>query len=323
MNINDIKKIVTFNASSIPVLFEMCRIARIAETINSMVDWRPDNSKVSPGFLIETLIVTILRGRRPLWKIEEYWAQQKYDLIFKGSGITIEQFNDDAYARALDKLKTVNMKELISRICLTMLQAHDISIESLHLDTTSISVEGSYEDANEGDFKINQGHSKDYRPDLKQFKIGAAVQQDGLPMMGQLLSGNTSDKEWNPEAVLEMKAFFDKHRYKDIILIGDSATVSSFEALDKLKGTLFISRFPLKPLAVSKHGRKPLGRVFPGRISEPWVNHHVKKRHSIDYGVSEKVLMAPYTGLSLPTHLPFETKRKKLWQSGGKRNVNH
>ena len=35
----------------------------------------------------------------------------------------------------------------------------------------------------EGDFKINNGHSKDYRPDLKQFKVGAAVQQDGLPMM--------------------------------------------------------------------------------------------------------------------------------------------
>ena len=244
MNINDIKKIVTFNASSIPVLFEMCRIAKIAETINNMVDWRADNSKVSPGFLIETLIVTILRGRRPLWKIEEYWTQQKYNLLFEDSGITVEQLNDDAYARALDKLQTVNMTELVSRICLTMLQAHDISIKSLHLDTTSISVEGVYEDADEGDFKIVHGHSKDYRPDLKQFKIGAAVQQDGLPMMGQLLSGNTSDKEWNPQAVLEMKAFFEKHQYKDIIFIGDSATVSSFEALEQLKGTLFISRFP-------------------------------------------------------------------------------
>jgi transposase len=244
MNINDIKKIVTFNASSIPVLFEMCRIAKIAETINNMVDWRADNSKVSPGFLIETLIVTILRGRRPLWKIEEYWTQQKYNLLFEDSGITVEQLNDDTYARALDKLQTVNMTELVSRICLTMLQAHDISIKSLHLDTTSISVEGVYEDTDEGDFKIVHGHSKDYRPDLKQFKIGAAVQQDGLPMMGQLLSGNTSDKEWNPQAVLEMKAFFEKHQYKDIIFIGDSATVSSFEALEQLKGTLFISRFP-------------------------------------------------------------------------------
>ena len=60
-------------------------------------------------------------------------------------------------------------------ICLTMLQAHNLSIESLHLDTTSVSVEGIFDDENEGDFKICHGHSKDHRPDLKQFKIGAAV----------------------------------------------------------------------------------------------------------------------------------------------------
>ncbi len=244
MNKDDIKNIVAFNASSIPVLFEMCRIAKIAETINNMVDWRSDNSKVSPGFLIETLIVTILRGRRPLWKIEEYWTQQKFDLLFDETQISVEQLNDDAYARALDKLRTADLKELISRVCLTMLQAHDLQIESLHLDTTSISVEGIYENCEEGDFKIVQGHSKDHRPDLKQFKIGAAVQQNGLPVMGQLLSGNTSDREWNPEAVQEMKNFFDNRKYKDIIFIGDSATVSSYESLNKLKGTLFISRFP-------------------------------------------------------------------------------
>lgn len=252
MNNDEIKRIAAFNASSIPVLFEMCRIAKIAETINNMVNWRPDNSKVSPGLLIETLIVTILRGRRPLWKIQEYWVQQKLDLLLEGTGISVEQLNDDAYARALDKLQTVNMKELISLVCLTMLQAHNLSIESLHLDTTSVSVEGIFDDENEGDFKICHGHSKDHRPDLKQFKIGAAVQQDGLPMMGQLLSGNTSDREWNPQAVQEMKGFFDKHQYKDIIFIGDSATVSSYESLRQLKGTFFISRFPENFICVTE-----------------------------------------------------------------------
>ena len=125
-----------------------------------------------------------------------------------------------------------------------MLQAHDISIKSLHLDTTSISVEGAYEEESEGDFQIVQGHSKDHRPDLKQFKIGAAVQEDGLPVMGQLLSGNASDRVWNPQAASDMKDFFEERRYKDIIFIGDSATVSSYKALDQLKGLFFISRFP-------------------------------------------------------------------------------
>jgi hypothetical protein len=40
MDINDVKSIIAYNASSIPVLFEMCRIAKIAETVNDMVEWK-------------------------------------------------------------------------------------------------------------------------------------------------------------------------------------------------------------------------------------------------------------------------------------------
>ena len=46
------------------------------------------------------------------------------------------------------------------------------------------------------------GFSKDNHPELKQFKIGTAVQQQGLPVMGELLAGNKADAEWNPETVL-------------------------------------------------------------------------------------------------------------------------
>jgi hypothetical protein len=37
MDINDVKNIVAYNASSIPVLFEMCRIEKRAETVNDIV----------------------------------------------------------------------------------------------------------------------------------------------------------------------------------------------------------------------------------------------------------------------------------------------
>ncbi|MBM7583352.1 hypothetical protein JOD02_002233 [Caldicoprobacter guelmensis] len=38
MDIKDIKNIVAYNASSIRVLFEMCRIAKIAETASDIVE---------------------------------------------------------------------------------------------------------------------------------------------------------------------------------------------------------------------------------------------------------------------------------------------
>ncbi len=62
--------------------------------------------------------------------------------------------------------------------------------------------------------------------------------------MGELLSGNTSDRAWNPTAVQEMKKYFSGQGYNGIIYVGDSATVSSYASLEELSGIKFISRFP-------------------------------------------------------------------------------
>ena len=62
--------------------------------------------------------------------------------------------------------------------------------------------------------------------------------------MGELLSGNTSDREWNPETVKKMRSHFEREGYKDIVYVGDSATVSSYESLKELAEIKFISRFP-------------------------------------------------------------------------------
>ncbi len=103
MDINDVKDIVAYNASSIPVLFEMYRIAKIADTANDMVEWKSDNSKISPEFLIEVLIVivTIIHRRQPLRKIEDYWRKQELELMLEDSGITVEQLNETMHLLVL------------------------------------------------------------------------------------------------------------------------------------------------------------------------------------------------------------------------------
>lgn len=87
---------------------------------------------------------------------------------------------------------------MVNLCALTMLEAHNLNISTIHLDTTSKSVQGAYDNEGHGEFHITYGHSKDLRPDLKQFKIGAAVQENGLLAMGEMLAGNKSDKLWNP-----------------------------------------------------------------------------------------------------------------------------
>jgi transposase len=93
--------------------------------------------------------------------------------------------------------------------------------------------------------KVCFGFSKDHRPDLKQFKIGLAVNENGLPVMGEILSGNTSDVLFNPQAAVHMKEFFDKKQFRDVVFVSDCAIVST-ESLSELakKHVRFISRLP-------------------------------------------------------------------------------
>lgn len=143
------ENIETVNMSNLPIIYQLCRMAKIMEMVNAMVSWRDDNSKITPGFLIETMVICILSSRKATWKIHEYWTQQDLDFFYPELNLLVSQLNDDAYVRALDKLAEVKVEELISKICLTMLKLHDLNIETLHLDTTSKSVQGAYEeDAN-------------------------------------------------------------------------------------------------------------------------------------------------------------------------------
>lgn len=184
----------------------------------------------------------------------------------------------------------------------------------LHLDTTSISisVEGLYEVDEEDDFIICYGYSKDNRPDLKQFKIGAAVQQSGLPVMGQLLSGNKSDREWNPEAIKEMKVFFEGQQYRDIIFVGDSATVSSYESLRQLEGIRFISRLPENFSCVSEWKEKAWQGVNweeVGTLSES------SRKDAAEYRIYEFVEAIngkPYRFVLVHTNSLREQKTKTL-----------
>lgn len=232
------------NMSNVPVVYQLCRMARIMESVNNTVTWRMDNSKVSPGFLIESLVISTLSNRKPLWKMHEFWSQEDLDFFYPELMLSAEWLNDDAYARALDKLSDVEMMGLVSKISLEMLKTHGLDVKSVHLDTTSKSVQGLYPDKAVGDFDITYGYSKDKRPDLLQFKIGAAVQQDALIIMGELMAGNHTDNSWNPDAIKGMRTLFEGYGYKEITFIGDAATVASYENLTELTGIRFISRMP-------------------------------------------------------------------------------
>lgn len=97
-----------------------------------------------------------------------------------------------------------------------MLKLHAINLKRLHLDTNAKSVQGIYESEANEEFGINHTHSLDMRQDLKQYTIGCAIEQTGLPVMGDLLPGNHPDAQWNPLDIQTMNSFYEK---KDLLEI--------------------------------------------------------------------------------------------------------
>ncbi len=271
---------------AVPVVISLCRTARIAGIVNRMLRWDEPNAKVSPGLLIEALVVCIMCNRKPLWKVERFWAEQDMELLFKDAGLTSDQLNDDALGRVLEKLARLDMKELLSAVSLELLVEHGLSISSVHLDTTTVSVQGAYENDTFGQFKIEYAYGKDHRMDLKKFKIGAAVQEQGLPVFSELVAGKESDMVWNRQAVLEMNELFKGKGYQNIVFVSDCVLVNT-ESLRRLgkEHIQFISRLPetfnlaneLKDLAFAKDEWHDLGQLS---ASNPKQAAHYRTYHT-------------------------------------------
>lgn len=110
--------------------------------------------------------------------------------------IEAEKFNDRALGRALDKLHKASAQKEYSTVALKAMEVHNAQIEGpIHFDTTSTSVYGMYDSKSADDsIHVTYGYSKDYRSDLKQICFGLGVTKEVVPIYGEVLSGNSSDK---------------------------------------------------------------------------------------------------------------------------------
>lgn len=234
-----------YHAGPAPVISAIWEQLGIGKILDTLLQWEPRQCKLSPGIRIKAIVINILAGRTPLYSVNRFYRYQDLANLF-GKGILPEDLNDDCLARALDKLALANPKKVISSIILQALESENITTTHLHADTTSISVYGEYDNEDINQFiKIVQGFSKDHRPDLKQLKIGLCVNQDGIPIIGEPLSGNKDDKTWNNEFISTLSSHLDKIDLKSILYVADSALITrdNLKEINK-KGLFFISRLP-------------------------------------------------------------------------------
>ena len=232
----------------------------IVEIINEQVGIQPGEI-VSAGVIVKAIILNGLGFiSRPLYLFPQFFEDKATEHLL-GLGILPEHLNDDKIGRVMDKLYVKGLTNIFLLIALAAVKKYSISTNYSHLDATSFSLQGKYEnnwpevevvrvDKSSGSseseplpqpIKITYGYSRDKRPDLKQFMLDLIVSGDGdIPLFLKTGDGNETDK-----AVFgKILADFKKQVDFESIHVADSALYSQDNLL-LIKDLNWITRVPL------------------------------------------------------------------------------
>jgi transposase len=199
--------------------------------------------RVSPGTILLGLVMNVLSGRSPLYRVEEFFRTRDVTLLL-GSEITAEMLNDDAIGRVLDRIYEYGTWRIFSEVCVEAFRSFDVDASVVHHDTTSVSVWGEYAPAPRDPIRITHGHSKDKRPDLKQFMISLLCVEGNLPCHGGILDGNAADKKTNGTILQELPRIMARHGQKEFTYVADAALATK-ENLSLMGDDIrFITRLP-------------------------------------------------------------------------------
>lgn len=191
-------------------------------------------AKVSHGERVAAMIMNglgFIDSR--LYLFPEFLSDKPLDRLFNRP-MQAKWFNDDATGRCLDAISTYGTTKLFTELSLTIGQARGLLGKSTHIDTTTLSLFGDFEqpvvnEAIENDDDNTpwpkQGYAKSGRHDLKQMVLllattGAA----NFPLWMESHSGNASDQTTMPAAAVKIKRFCrELANAPDFIYVGDSA----------------------------------------------------------------------------------------------------
>ena len=241
----NLKDIESFDVRHGPIISAFCDKIGLSSIIDSALDSQMD---VSPGKIVKGLILNTLAGRDPLYRVEEYFSHQDTNLLV-GKGVAASDFTDYNIGRVLDCIYSYGTQKLFCELSLEAVKIYNIDTKQVHQDTTSVSVWGDYLNK-DGPFEINYGHSKDKRPDLKQFVLSLLCVEKDIPIEAKIYSGNEDDKTISKGILSRISAYMAKYGIDSdgYIYTGDCSMVT--EANLALMGGIdnpevkFISRMP-------------------------------------------------------------------------------
>ncbi len=246
----------------LPIVKHFAQKINLVDTLNTMVH---SQMELSPGIAIMAMVLDTLSGRTPLYRLEEFFFEKDTELLL-GTDVQPERFSDYNLGRVLDKIHQTGTQKVFSSIAQNAVTAFDIDAKRVHFDTTSVSVYGDYDYTDEP-FNITYGHSKDKRPDLKQFLISLLCVDRNIPILGTTEDGNASDKTLNNELLGGVSKHMARHGLGPgaFVYVADSAfvTPNNLERADQQK-IQFLTRLP----ATYKECSRAIGEAV---ASDNWI----------------------------------------------------
>lgn len=212
--------------------------------INRLV---PSEMEVDPGTIVLGMVLDTLSGRSPLYHLEAFFAHQDRALLL-GREVEAKVFNDDTVGRVLDRLFEAGTQKMFSELSLAAVERFTIPLKHVHHDTTSVTLYGDYLPlpGTEPAFEITYGHSKDHRPDLKQFMVSVLCAGGDIPLWGRVADGNAADKTLNHALLSQISARMAQYGVAPgaFIYLADAALLTP-DNLQKMGDEIrFISRLP-------------------------------------------------------------------------------
>jgi Domain of unknown function (DUF4277) len=187
--------IEVYPVQHLPILKAYTDQLGLVSLINHYV---PTAMEVDAGTVVLAMVLDTRSGRSPLYRLEEFFAQQDTELLL-GKAVPPQALNDDTVGRVLDRLYDFGTRRLFTACAVRAAMRFGLERRYVHFDTTSRRVWGDYQfaETQELPFQVTYGYSKDKRPDLKQCVLSTLGVDRAVPIWGKPEDGKASDKTLN------------------------------------------------------------------------------------------------------------------------------
>ena len=196
------QKLTSYTIGALPILNLVLERLRLEEFLRQSLPADDPRVRIPTCTGILVLLRNLLASRAPIYGVGEWATRYAPDLL----GMTpkqVSELNDDRVGRCLDRLFDAPGATLALTVAGQAVREFGVSLDELHNDSTTITFQGAYSDAEQaatrrgqGTQAITWGHNKDHRPDLKQLLYILTVTEDGgVPLQFRVESGNTVDDQ--------------------------------------------------------------------------------------------------------------------------------